>query len=103
MGDIVEIGFAVIAFKMCHGKYGDKMLMLLDPSLTKVKAHIARSTSAAATSNVNKHKVSAHNVTPMQYRVKEDVSDDEDFKGAQEQFRRLRLDTKVDKLDEAMN
>ncbi|KAJ7111356.1 hypothetical protein C8R44DRAFT_856642 [Mycena epipterygia] len=48
------------------------------------EAHIARSTSAAVTLNDNKHKVSAHNVTPLQYRVKEDVSNDEDFKGAQE-------------------
>ncbi|KAJ7111056.1 hypothetical protein C8R44DRAFT_742829 [Mycena epipterygia] len=39
----------------------------------------------------------------INYRVKEDISDEEDFEGAQEQFRCLRLDTKVDKLDEVMN
>ncbi|KAJ7080322.1 hypothetical protein C8R44DRAFT_754369 [Mycena epipterygia] len=67
------------------------------------EAHIARSTSAAVSLNDNKHKVSAHNATPLQYRVKEDVSNDEDFEGAQERFHCLRLDTKVDELDEAMN
>ncbi|KAJ7097395.1 hypothetical protein C8R44DRAFT_748504 [Mycena epipterygia] len=67
------------------------------------EAHIAHSTSAAATLNVNKHKVLVHNATPMQYRVKEDVSDDKNFEGAQERFHCLRLDTKVDELDEAMN
>ncbi|KAJ7138322.1 hypothetical protein C8R44DRAFT_868628 [Mycena epipterygia] len=93
-GNIVEMGFTVVAFKMRHGKDRD--------NLTK-SAHIARSTSAAATSNINKRKVSTHNAIPMQYRAKEDVSGDKDFEGAQERFRRLRLDTKVDELDEAMN
>ncbi|KAJ7107767.1 hypothetical protein C8R44DRAFT_744355 [Mycena epipterygia] len=67
------------------------------------EAHIANSTSAVGTLNDNKHKVSAPNATPLQYRVKEDVSNDEHFEGAQERFHCLRLDTRVDELDEAMN
>ncbi|KAJ7085589.1 hypothetical protein C8R44DRAFT_752836 [Mycena epipterygia] len=101
MGNIVEVGFALVAFKMRHRKDGD--IHNAVGSKFDEEAHIARSTSAAVTLNVNKRKVSAHNATPMQYRVKEGVSDDEDFEGAQERFRCLRLDTKVDELDEAMN
>ncbi|KAJ7096120.1 hypothetical protein C8R44DRAFT_748972 [Mycena epipterygia] len=100
MGNIVEMGFALVErWGHVHVKARAQDVNAVGSKFDK-EAHIARSTSAAATSNVNKRKESAHNVTTMQYRVKEDVSNDKDFKGAQERFRHLRLDTKVDKLDE---
>ncbi|KAJ7077947.1 hypothetical protein C8R44DRAFT_755028 [Mycena epipterygia] len=89
-GDIVEMGFTVVVFKMCDRKDRD--------NLTK-SAHIARSTSAVATSNINKRKVLMHNAIPMQYRAKENRTMKMEWKHLEYRSSTFALPRRQDLLD----